>query len=101
MRWRHYRHVAGGLIVSNEVRRRYMPKRKPKLAVFADRIAEVRRIIDAQQALLEKLRIGGQPTFEAEAALRTYASSLAPLLAHADKMREEALAKKGETKKEH
>src|ERR1700733_4507299 len=73
----HYRHVAGSLIVSNEVRRRHMPKRKPKLAVFADRIAEARRIIDAQQALLEKLRIGGQPTFEAEVALRTYASSLA------------------------
>jgi hypothetical protein len=32
-------------------------------------------------------------------ALRTYASSLAHLLAHADKLKGKALAKKGETKK--
>ena len=78
-----------------------MPRKKPKLSVLAERIATARRIIEAQQALLERLRVSGEPTYQAEAALRTYVSSLAHLLAHADKMREEALAKKGETKKEH
>jgi hypothetical protein len=76
-----------------------MPKNKPKLAVLADRIATVRRIIDVQLTLLEKLRMDGEPSEEAEAALRTYTSSLAHLIAHADQLREEARAKKGETKK--
>jgi hypothetical protein len=72
--------------------------RKTKLALLSDRIAEARRIIDAQQALLEKLRIAGAPTHEAEGALRTYASSLMHLLAHEGKLKAEAEAKKGETK---
>ena len=38
---------------------------------------------------------------QAEAKLRTYVSSLEHLLAHEDKFREEALVKKGETKKVH
>ena len=81
-----------------------MPRKrplKPKLVLLADRIAEARRIIDAQQTLLEKLRVVGAPTHEAEGALQTYVSSLMHLLAHADKLRDEALAKKAETKKEH
>jgi hypothetical protein len=76
-----------------------MSKKKPKLAVLADRIAAVRRIVDVQQVMLHRLRMDGQPTGEAEAALQTYASSLAHLVAHADLLREEARAKKGETKK--
>jgi hypothetical protein len=78
-----------------------MQRKKPNLAVLVDRIATARRIIEAQQALLERLRVGGKPTFEADAALRTYTSALAHLLAHADRMQQKALAKKGETKKEH
>jgi hypothetical protein len=74
-------------------------ERKAKLAALAERIAAARKIIQAQHDLLEKLRVSGQPTLEAEAVLRTYASSLTHLLAHAEKMREETLAKKGETKK--
>jgi hypothetical protein len=53
-----------------------MPRKrakKTKLGLFAEHIAEGRRIIDAQQTLLEKLRVAGAPTHEAEAALRTYA----------------------------
>ena len=69
--------------------------------MLADRIATARRIIEEQQALLVRLRASGQLTYEAEAALRTYVSSLMHLLAHADKLRDEALEKKGETKKEH
>jgi hypothetical protein len=76
-----------------------MPKIGKKLAALLERIAVARRIIADQQALLEKLRVDGQPTREAEGALRTYASSLMHLLAHERKMREEAKAKKGKTKK--
>jgi hypothetical protein len=49
---------------------------KTKLALVSDHTAEARRIIDMQQALLEKLRVAGAPTHEAEGALRTYGSSL-------------------------
>jgi hypothetical protein len=76
-----------------------MPKRAPKLALLADRIAVARRIIDEQQTIVEKLRIGEEPTREAESALRTYVSSLMHLLAHEDKMKNEAKVKKGETRK--
>jgi hypothetical protein len=48
--------------------------------------------------LLEELRVAGAPTHEAEGALRIYASSLMHLLAHEQKLKEEARAKKGETK---
>jgi hypothetical protein len=78
-----------------------MPRKrakKSKLALLSDQIAEARRIIDAQQALLEKLRVAGDPTQEAEGTLRTYASSLMHLLAHEQKLKEEASAKKGEIK---
>jgi hypothetical protein len=75
-----------------------MPRKKSQLAILSDQIAEARRIIDLQQALLEKLRVAGAPTHDAEGALRTYASSLMHLLAHEQKLQEEALAKKGETK---
>jgi hypothetical protein len=49
-----------------------MPRKrakKSKLALLSDQIAEARRIIDAQQALLEKLRVAGDPTQEAEGTL--------------------------------
>ena len=74
-------------------------QKEAKLAALAEQIATARSIVAAQQELLEKLRLSGQPTLEAEAVLRTYASSLTHLLAHAEKMRKETLAKKGETKK--
>jgi hypothetical protein len=67
--------------------------------VLRSRIADARRIIGAQQALIEKLRTSEQPTREAEGALRTYVSALMHLLAHEKRLRLEAKAKKGETKK--
>ena len=76
-----------------------MPKKGPKLVALSEHIAVARRIIEEQQALLQKLRVDGQPTRDAEGALRTYASSLMHLLGHERKMREEAKAKRGETKK--
>ena len=74
-----------------------MPRKrppKPKLVLLAERIAEARRIIDAQQILLEKLRVAGVPTREDEGVLQTYISSLKHLLAHECKLKEEAEAKK-------
>jgi hypothetical protein len=76
-----------------------MPKKRPKLVALVKRIGVIRRIINEQQALLERLRITGQPTSEAEGVLRTYVSSLTHLLDHERRMREDAKAKKGETKK--
>jgi hypothetical protein len=76
-----------------------MQRKQPKLTVLAKRIATAQRIIVAQQASLERLRVTGESTFEAEATLRTYTSALMHLLTHADRLRREALAKKGETKK--
>jgi hypothetical protein len=76
-----------------------MPKQKSKLTVLSEHIAHARHIIHEQQVLLEKLRVAQAPTREAEAALRTYASSLMHLLAHQRKLKEEAEAKKGETKR--
>ena len=78
-----------------------MPRRrlpKPKLLLLAERIAEARLIIDAQQMLLEKLCVAGVPTHEDERVLRTYISSLKHLLAHQRKLKKECEAKKGETK---
>jgi hypothetical protein len=76
-----------------------MPKKGPKLVALSEHIAVARRIIEEQQALLQKLRVDGQPTREAEGALRTYVSSLMHLLAHERKIKEEAKAKRGQTKK--
>jgi hypothetical protein len=56
---------------------------KSTIALLWDQVAEARRIIDAQHALLEKLRVAGAPTREAEGALRTYASSLMHLRSQA------------------
>ena len=76
-----------------------MLKKRSKLAMLADRIAEARRIIEVQQAQLMKLQASSQSTNEAEGALRIYVSSLLHLLAHAEKLQEEAKALKGETKR--
>jgi hypothetical protein len=70
-------------------------KKKPtKLDMLRSRIADARRIIDAQQALLETLRNNEEPTREAEAALRTYVSALMHLLTHEERLRLEAEAKR-------
>jgi hypothetical protein len=76
-----------------------MPRKRPKLVLLATQIAAARRIIDSQQVLLERLRVSGQPTDQAEGALRTYVSSLMHLLVREDNLRKETAAKKGETKK--
>ena len=76
-----------------------MPRKSPKLKVLGTRIADAQCIIDAQQTVLEKLRINGERTYEAKAAVRTYASALMHLRAHEKRLKLEAKAKRGETKK--
>ena len=67
--------------------------------MLADRIAEARRIIEVQQIRIMRLQTSGQSTIDAESTLRICVSSLLHLLIHAEKLQEEAMAKKGETKK--
>ena len=76
-----------------------MPRKSPKLVEVRARIAEARRIVDIQVGLVARLRALGKPTIEAEDLLNTYISGLAHLKAYGQKLREEATAKKGETKK--
>jgi hypothetical protein len=76
-----------------------MPKKKPKLIILAQRIAHARRIVADQRALLAKLQATGQQTSDVEGTLRTYTSALHHLEFHERKMRAEAKAKKGETRK--
>ena len=75
-----------------------MPRKISKLRIVTLQLADARRIVAEQQALVTKLQAFGQPTIEAEAILRTYLSSLTHLETHESKLREEAAAKKGETR---
>jgi hypothetical protein len=76
-----------------------MPKKTPKHVLARARLAEARLILATQDALVRRLRSLGEPTLEAEEALQSYTSALRHLEAHELKLREEADAKKGETKK--
>ena len=62
-------------------------------------LATLPRIVEVQSGLLEQLRAMGEPTLEAQDALNTYTSGLKHLEAYELKLREDAKAKKGETKK--
>ena len=73
--------------------------RETKLVEVRTRVAEARHIVDVQLGLVERFRATGEPTLEAEDALNTYASGLKHLEAYELKLREDAKAKKGETKK--
>ena len=75
------------------------PMKKPKLVVVELRVNEARRIVARQQALVDKLRADGQPTTDAEMSLEMYINALVHLEALRAKLRQEAEAKKGETRK--
>jgi hypothetical protein len=75
---------------------RGMRRKPPKVTILRSRIADARRIIDAQQALLERLRVSGEPTREAEASLRTYVSALAHLLGHEQRLKLEAQSRRAQ-----
>jgi hypothetical protein len=64
-----------------------MPRRRLELVVLSQRIAAAQRIIADQQVLIAKLKAAGQPSIEAESALRSYLSSLRHLEDRARKIR--------------
>ena len=75
-----------------------MPRKRPKLVKVAEQLRNARRIVAEQMAVVATARANGEPTLEAEGTLRTYLSGLAHFEAHERKMREEAKAKKGESR---
>jgi hypothetical protein len=76
-----------------------MPKKKAKLVELEQKIDVARRIVAKQQAILDKLLASGGASTEAEGTLRTYLSSLNHLESHRLEMRQDAKAKKGESRK--
>ena len=67
--------------------------------VAACRVAEARRIVAAQRALIARLMLAGRPTLEAQGSLRTYLSALKLLEAFQRRIVEDNKAKVGETRK--
>jgi hypothetical protein len=76
-----------------------MPRKQAPLVVAAQRIAEARRIVADQQALVARLRVLKRPTDDAETLLHTYLSALAHLEDHERKIKQGLMARRGETKK--
>jgi hypothetical protein len=76
-----------------------MPRKLPKLVELTERVGDAQRIVDIQHGLVARLRAMGKPTLEAEDTLNTYMSWLRRLEAYERELREDAAAKKGETKK--
>jgi len=77
-----------------------MPRKKPKLIVAADRVAEARRIVAEQRQLVAKLKAFGRSTLDAERTLQMYVGSLKHLEDYERKIRMEDKAKTRETKKD-
>jgi hypothetical protein len=78
-----------------------MPRKKAKLIVAQQRVAEARRIVADQHELIARLKASENPTVDAERSLQTYVRSLKHLEDHKRRIREEDKAKKRETKKPH
>jgi hypothetical protein len=76
-----------------------MPRRNPKLIAAAHRVAEARRIVADQRALIARLKAFRLPVVDAEATLEMYIGSLTLLEDHERRMKEENKAKKSETRK--
>jgi hypothetical protein len=76
-----------------------MPKKKAKLVELKQKIDVARRIVAKQQAIVDKLLATRKPSVAAEGILRTYQSSLNHLEAHRLEMRQDAKARKGESRK--
>jgi hypothetical protein len=64
-----------------------MSRKRPELVLLAQRLATARKVIADQQLLIASLTAAGQPTTDADKALRTYLSALRHLEDHARKMR--------------
>ena len=76
-----------------------MPRKKAKLVEIEQKIEVARRIVAKQQAIVDKLIATKKPSVEAEGTLRTYLGSLNHLETHKRQMRQDAKAKRGETRK--
>lgn len=75
-----------------------MPRKKPRLIVAANRVAEARRIVVEQSDLIARLKASDDPALDAERALQSYLSSLEHLEDYERKIKREGQAKKRETK---
>lgn len=64
-----------------------MPRKRPELVLLAQRVATARKIVADQQALIARLAAAGEPTADAENALRSYLSALRHLEDHARHLR--------------
>jgi hypothetical protein len=60
----------------------YMPRKHATLVAAAQRVAEARRIVANQQALIARLKVLRRSTDEAEAMLKVYQSALKNLENH-------------------
>jgi hypothetical protein len=65
-------------------------KKSPKLLQAAARVAEARRIIAQQYALIAQLKASMHPTDDAERSLRMYIRLFQPLEDHERKLRKES-----------
>jgi hypothetical protein len=76
-----------------------MPRKHDTLVVASQRIAEARRLVANQEALIANLRVARRPTGNAEATLFTYLSALRHLEDQERKIKGRLKARIGETKK--
>jgi hypothetical protein len=76
-----------------------MPRKHATLIAAAERVAEARRLVASQEALIANLRLARRPTADAEAALFTYLSALRHLEDHERKIKEGVKPRFGETMK--
>ena len=76
-----------------------MPRKHAILIAAAERVAEARRLVARQEALIANLRVAKRPTTDAEAALFTYLSALRHLEDHERKIKQGLKPKIGETTK--
>jgi hypothetical protein len=76
-----------------------MPRKHDTLVVASQRIAEARRLVANQEALIANLRVARRATGNAEATLFTYLSALRHLEDQERKIKGRLKARIGETKK--
>ena len=76
-----------------------MPRKHATLIAIGERVAEARRLVARQEALIANLKIAKRPTADAEASLFTYLSALRHLEDHDRKIKQGLKPKIGETLK--
>ena len=76
------------------IRTPIMPRKHGTLVVASQRVAEARRVVANQEALIANLRVAKRPTEDAVAVLVTYLSALRHLEDHERKIKDELKARK-------